>query len=252
MHPVVLIALALKLLWSDEFNGPANAPPNPANWTYDLGNNYGWGNEELETYTQTAAYQDGAGNLVIRGAKNPDGSYTSARIKTQGLFNTRYGRVEARIKIPYGQGLWPALWMLGDNIDSIGWPDCGEIDIMENIGKEPGIIHGTLHGPGYAGNSPFTAAYTLPAGAHFSDAYHVFAISWTPDSITFLVDEHAYYRASTRQLPSGTNWVFNHPFFLILNVAIGGSWPGNPDQTTTFPQTMLVDYVRVYADQPEL
>src|SRR5208337_734239 len=143
MHSVVLVALALKLVWSDEFNGPANTPPDPTKWTYDLGNNYGWGNDELEIYTQSAAYQDGAGNLVIHVAQNSNGSYTSARIKTQGLFNTKYGRVEAKIKIPYGQGIWPAFWMLGEDIDINGWPDCGEIDIMENIGKEPGLIHGT-------------------------------------------------------------------------------------------------------------
>jgi beta-glucanase (GH16 family) len=251
MHAVVLVALALKLVWSDEFNGPANTPPDLTKWTYDLGGG-GWGNDELEIYTQSAAYQDGAGNLVIHVAQNSDGSYTSARMKTQGLFNTKYGRIEARIKIPYGQGIWPAFWMLGDNIDLVDWPDCGEIDIMENIGKEPGMIHGTVHGPGYEGDSPFTAAYTLPGGVPFSDDYHVYAISWTPDSITFFVDEHAYYRTSVRELPGGTNWVFNHPFFLLLNVAVGGSWPGDPDQTSTFPQNMLVDYVRVYAIQPEL
>ncbi len=242
-----------RLVWSDEFNGPAGAPPDPAKWTYDLGGG-GWGNAELEVYTQDPANvsQDGNGNLAIRALQTPGGSYTSARLKTEGKFSAQYGRIEARIMIPYGQGIWPAFWMLGGNIGTVGWPACGEIDVMENIGKEPNIVHGTLHGPGYAGNSPFTAAYSLPAGRRFADDYHVFAVQWSADLVAFSVDGHEYYRIARAQLTTATTpWVFDRPFFILLNVAVGGNWPGNPNASSAFPQTMLVDWVRVSDFSPE-
>jgi len=242
------------LTWSDEFNGPNGSAPDPRKWTYDLGGG-GWGNHELETYTgrpQNASIQDG--KLVIRPLKESyagrDGitrEYTSARLKTQGLFTQRYGRFEARIKIPYGQGLWPAFWMLGDNIDKPGgWPTCGEIDILENIGREPSIVHGTVHGPGYMGAKGIGAPYSLPGSERFADEFHVFAVEWEPNEIRFYVDDHLYHTVTPSSLPPGTKWVFDHPFFLILNVAVGGGWPGNPDASTAFPQTMLVYYVRVF------
>jgi len=235
-----------RLLWSDEFDGPANSSPDPGKWTYDLGNNNGWGNQELETYTSLPvnAHRDGLGNLVIHVDSTPSG-YSSARLKTQGLFAVRYGRVEARIKIPSGQGIWPAFWMLGQDITSVNWPQCGEIDIMENIGREPSMVHGSLHGPGYSGGSAITAAYVLPNGNKFSGDFHTFAVQWSPEAITFFVDGSSY-QTVTSSLPGGRQWVFNKPFFLLLNVAVGGSWPGRPDATTQFPQEMLVDYVRVY------
>jgi len=238
---------AWKIVWSDDFKGPAGTAPDATKWTYDLGGG-GWGNQELEIYTNqpTNVFQDGSGNLVIKAVRMPDGSYTSARLKTQGRFAIQYGRIEARIRIPYGQGLWPAFWMLGDNISSVGWPDCGEVDIMENIGKEPLIVHGTLHGPGYSGDSPLTAKFELPAAQRFADDYHVYGVEWSPDIMVFLVDGHRYYTVTPSNLPVGTKWVFDHPFFLLLNVAVGGSWPGNPDSTTVFPQMMLVDWVQVW------
>ena len=171
--------------------------------------------------------------------------YTSARLKTKGLFEQALGKFEARIRIPRGQGIWPAFWMLGNDIDAVGWPKSGEIDIMENIGKEPNAVHGTLHGPGYSGGSAIGGAYTL-ATETFADDYHVFAVEWSPDEIRWLVDAKEYRRTSTANLPTGAAWVFNHPFFMLLNVAVGGNWPGDPDATSTFPQQMLVDYVRVY------
>jgi uncharacterized protein (TIGR03437 family) len=234
-----------QVLWSDEFNGPAGAPPDPARWTYDLGGG-GWGNSELETYTKSAdnVAQDGAGNLVIRAIKTGT-SYTSARIKTQGRFNFTYGKVEARIRIPAGQGIWPALWVLGADIDQAGWPACGEIDIMENIGKEPSTIHGTVHGPGYSGGNGIGGPLTLPSGKRFADDYHVSAIEWSAQSVAFFVDGAQYFEVTPAKLPAGTRWVYQHPFFLILNVAVGGTWPGNPDATSAFPQQMLVDWVRV-------
>lgn len=234
--------------WSDEFDGPANALPDSAKWTYDLGNNGGWGNQELESYTNLPqnVHLDGSGHLIIHVDK-AGSTYTSARIKTQGLFSAQYGRVEARIRLPFGQGIWPAFWMLGANFPATPWPQCGEIDIMENVGREPSTIHGSVHGPGYSGGSSVTALYTLPGAARFGDDFHVFAIQWSPQTITFSVDGAAYKTVTPASLPSGTSWVFDKPFFLILNVAVGGTFPGSPDATTPFPQEMVVDYVRITA-----
>jgi beta-glucanase (GH16 family) len=177
-------------------------------------------------------------------------NYTSARLKTQGLFSQAYGRFEARIKIPAGQGMWPAFWMLGNNITSVGWPSSGEIDIMENIGKEPGTVHGSLHGPRTGGGtSDATAPFSLPAGQNFAADFHLYAVEWEPGTVRFYVDTNLYATFTSSQWPAGGTWVFDHPFFIILNVAVGGSWPGSPDNTTQFPQQMLVDYVRVYTKQ---
>ena len=242
------------LTWSDEFDGPNGSAPDPSKWTHDLGGG-GWGNRELETYTdrvQNASIQDGM--LVIRGLRETNAGkdgvqrdYTSARLRTQGLFSQVYGRFEARIKIPSGQGIWPAFWMLGNDIDKAGgWPNCGEIDIMENIGREPSIIHGTVHGPGYMGAKGIGAPFSLPGSQRVADDFHVFAVEWEPNQIRFYVDDRLYHTVTPARLPAGTKWVFDHPFFLILNVAVGGGWPGNPDASTVFPQSMLVDYVRVF------
>src|SRR5882672_7548982 len=241
------------LTWSDEFDGPNGSAVDSTKWSFDVGGN-GWGNNELETYTsRTANAHLESGLLVIKALKEtftgPDNitrNYTSARLLTRNKFTQAYGRFEARIKIPYGQGLWPAFWMLGDNIGTAGWPTCGEIDIMENIGKEPSIVHGTFHGPGYSGGNGVSAAYTLSGGQKFSDDFHTFAVEWEPNVMRFYVDGLLYKTRTPADLPAGTSWVFDHPFFIILNVAVGGGWPGNPDATTVFPQQMLVDYVRVY------
>jgi beta-glucanase (GH16 family) len=223
-------------------------------WGFDIGGK-GWGNNELETYTNHTVNADlEGGSLVIKTLKEtftgPDNitrNFTSARLLTKNKFTLTYGHVEARIKIPFGQGIWPAFWMLGGNISTVGWPNCGEIDIMENIGKEPSIAHGTLHGPGYSGANGITAAYTLPPGRRkFSDGFHIFAVEWEPNVIRFYVDGLLYKTRTPADLPPGTTWVFDHPFFILLNVAVGGNFPGNPDATTVFPQTMQVDYVRVY------
>ncbi len=238
-----------QLVWSDEFNGAANAPPDPAKWTYDLGNNNGWGNRELEAYTKDLvnAHMDGKGNLVIHAEPAAAGGYSSARIKTQGLFAAGpEGRVEARIKVPAGAGMWPAFWMLGNTFNNRNWPQCGEIDIMESIGKEPSLNHGSLHGPGYSGGKPKTAIYTLPDGKKFADDFHVFAIDWTATAVTFYVDDTAYETVRDTDIPAGTQWVFNQPFFILLNVAVGGNFAGPVGTDTVFPQEMLVDYVRVY------
>jgi len=244
-----------QLVWSDEFDGPANSPPDSRKWNYDLGGG-GFGNNERETYTKSTdnAFLDGSSHLIIRALNN--NGYTSARLKTQGKYAFVYGRVEARIKIPYAQGIWPAFWMLGANITTAGWPACGEIDIMENFGKQnndASTNHGTVHGPGYSGGSGISKSYMLPSGQQFSDDFHTFSMEWGPGSIELFVDGNSYSKVTPASIPSGTQWVFDaHPMFVILNVAVGGSPApvGYPDATTTFPQEMVVDYVRVY-QQPQ-
>lgn len=246
------------LVWSDEFDGPSGALVDAGKWVFDVGGN-GWGNQELEYYTDRPrnASLNGEGALAIQALREtyagPDGvtrEYTSARLKTQGTFEQAYGRFEARLKVPRGQGLWPAFWMLGNDIGASGWPRCGEIDVMENIGREPSTVHGTIHGPGYSGGGGIGAPFTLPGGARVADDFHVFAVEWEPAAIRWHVDGTLYQTRTSADLPPGQRWVFDHPFFLLLNVAVGGSWPGSPDATTVFPQTMLVDYVRVYRRQP--
>ena len=242
------------LTWSDEFTGAAGAGVDSSKWVADTGGQ-GWGNQERQYYTRGANAQlDGSGNLVITARVSTDSSrrcwygvcgYTSARLKTKGRFEATYGRFEARIRVPRGQGIWPAFWMLGADIDEVGWPRSGEIDIMENIGREPRIVHGTVHGPGYSGANGIGGAYTLATGS-FADDFHIFAVEWLPGQIRWLIDGSEYRRLTPAELPSGAAWVFNHPFFMLLNVAVGGAWPGDPDPSTVFPQQMLVDYVKVY------
>ena len=233
------------LVWSDEFDGPAGQLPDPANWTFDIGTD--WGNRQLEYDTDRPenVSLDGNGNLAITARRESyrGSAYTSGRIKTQGLFERTYGRFEARIQLPTGRGLWPAFWMLGGDIDTVGWPACGEIDIMEYRGQEPGIVLGTIHGPGYSGGGGIGARYALE-GARFDTGFHEFAIEWTEDGIVWFVDGRRYH-AVDRGDPAG-RWVFDHPFFILLNVAVGGSFVGPPGESTTFPQSMLVDWVRVY------
>jgi beta-glucanase (GH16 family) len=235
-------------VWADEFNGPAHSAPDPSKWTFDLGAS-GWGNHELEDYTNSKdnVFVDGHGHLVIRAIQSASGKYTSGRIKTQGLYEVQFGKIEARIEIPRGQGFWPAFWMLGKDISNpgVGWPQSGEIDVMENIGKEPSIVHGTVHGPGYSAAKGITAARSLAGGAPFAAKFHVYGVEWSADSIEFFVDGKAYAKVTHASLPAGAAWVFDKPFFLLLNLAIGGDWPGNPDSTTVFPQSMLVDWIRV-------
>ena len=251
---------AWQLVWSDEFAQADGSSPDPTKWGFDIGNGSGgWGNNQLEYDTsRTNNARIVGGQLVIEAAQESYGgrSYTSARMLTKSKGSWAYGRMEARIKIPRGQGIWPAFWMLGTNIDSVGWPTCGEIDIMENIGKtsDQGTAHGTIHGPqsggDYNGGAGVGGSYTLPGGAALADDFHVFAVEWTTNQIKWFVDSNQYFTATPASLPSGGTWVFTQPQFLILNVAVGGNWPGNPDGTTIFPQQMLVDYVRVYAYAP--
>ncbi|MFE7773507.1 ricin-type beta-trefoil lectin domain protein [Streptomyces sp. NPDC057445] len=242
--------------FEDNFDGPAGAAVNGGRWQIETGDNVA--NHERQYYTagNANAALDGQGHLVITARReNPANyqcwygtcQYTSARLNTAGRFTQAFGRVEARMKVPRGQGMWPAFWMLGHDIGQVGWPNSGEIDVMENVGFEPGTVHGTIHGPGYSGGGGIGAAYSLPGGQAFADAFHTFAVDWTPDSITWSVDGNVYQRRTPADL-GGRQWVFNKPFFLILNLAVGGDWPGDPNGSTVFPQQLVVDYVRVSSD----
>jgi beta-glucanase (GH16 family) len=234
------------LYWHDEFNRGVGLQANPAVWGYDIGNN-GWGNNELENYTSGLANShivadpaatDGLA-LRIQAIQTSPGVYTSARLLTQGKLTAQYGFIESRLRMPYGQGIWPAFWMLGSNINSVGWPACGEADIMENIGSVPNTNWGSLHAPNFNPSQTFV----LGSPNVYNTAYHLFQASWTPNCFTFLMDGSAYHSQSINDDPT---WPFNEQMFFILNVAVGGNWPGNPDGTTSFPQNLLADYVRVY------
>ncbi|MFF4909992.1 family 16 glycosylhydrolase [Streptomyces sp. NPDC001260] len=240
--------------WSEDFNGASGSAPDSSKWTLETGGG-GNGNHELQYYTNSTynAALDGNGNLVITARENTDPGlqcwygtcrYTSARLNTARTFTQKYGHFESRIKVPRGQGVWPAFWMLGDDLGSAGWPNSGEIDIMENVGNEPGTVHGTIHGPGYSGSGGIGAAYPLPNGKSFADDFHVFAVDWSPTAITWSVDGQAYETRTPSDV-GGNKWVYDHPLFIILNFAVGGDWPGSPDANTSFPQTMTVDYVHV-------
>lgn len=247
------------LVWSDEFDGAAGAVPNAAHWSYDLGNQEasGWGNHELEYYTSNArnAQTDGSGMLVITAEKaaNPgpcwNGSpcgYTSARIHTNGKVSFTYGKVEARMKLPAGAGIWPAFWTLGTDLASAGWPASGELDIMEFVGKTPNTVYGTAHGPGYSGAQGLNKPYDL--GKPVADDFHTYTLIKRPNEVIWQVDGVEYHRITPASLPAGGTWAFEKPMFVILNLAIGGDWPGSPDAATVFPAQMKVDWVRVYKE----
>ena len=239
------------LVWADEFAQSDGTKPNSAKWGYDTGDS-GWGNNELQYYTdRTENARIESGNLVIEARAESFGgrNHTSARLLTKDKASWTYGRIEARMKIPRGKGIWPAFWMLGANINSAGWPNCGEIDIMENIGSLPSTLYGTIHGPGYSGGSGISGN-TVLAGAALADDFHIYAIEWEANRIRWFLDGQLYFTVTPASLPSGSAWVFSQPQFILLNLAVGGNWPGNPDGSTIFPQRMTVDYVRVYTPAP--
>lgn len=241
-----------RLVWSDEFNGTAGSGVDTSKWVYETGGG-GWGNGELENYTNRTdnVYLEQDPNnpdnrfLVIKALKEAYGGsqYTSGRIKTQGKFSFQYGKVEMRAKLPYGQGIWPAFWMLGDDITTVNWPNCGEVDIMEFVGSTPTKTYGTIHGPGYNGGGGLGAWHDYPAG--FTNDFHTYAIEWEPNVFRWYFDGQMYQTRTVDDL-AGRQWVFAHNFFILLNQAVGGAWPGNPDASTVFPQKYTVDYVRVY------
>jgi len=231
------------LLWNDEFTDDVI---DPDTYTHELGD-HGWGNEELQNYTASANnsfIEDG--KLVIE-ARQEGNEYTSARIVTRDKFEFNFGRVDIRAKVPTSQGIWPALWMLGANFGDVSWPACGEIDIMELVGFEPNTVHGTAHygneGMGYSIHDG--RGKTLPNGEIYSEAFHVFSIVWQKDRIEWYMDDEKYFTFTKNSVGSHP-WRFNQDFFFIFNVAVGGKWPGSPDATTTFPQQMVIDYIRVF------
>lgn len=246
-----------RIVFRDEFNRKAGEGYDQTKWQAEKGG-AGWGNRELQYYTDSTAnaFHDGQGALVIRaaGTAPEDGlecwygvcRYTSARLITKDRFEFTYGRVEARIKVPAGRGLWPAFWMLGNDIGTVGWPECGEIDVMENIGREPSTIHGTIHGPGYSGANGLGTPYRLDGEGAFADDFHVFAVEWSEGRIDWYADGNLYKSMTPEDLPEGARWAYDHPFYLLLNLAIGGPWGGDPDENTVFPAELKVDYVRVY------
>lgn len=249
-----------KLAWSDEFDGPANTAPDASNWSYETGAG-GWGNAELETYCAAFSgvspcntahpntYLDGDGHLVIRAIHTPNG-WTSGRIITRGKHVFKYGRIEARMKLPASAGFWPAFWMLGSNIKSAPWPRCGEQDIMEWVQKyTPSTTSSTIHGPGYSGGHSIGKEFTFPGEGRVDDAFHVYGVLWTKDRLQFYRDNPAtpFFTLTPADLPHGTAWVYNHPFFLLLNLAIGsGGFAGASNPSTPETGAVVVDYVRVY------
>ena len=232
-----------ELIWRDEFDGPEL---NSENWVAEIGAG-GWGNNEWQFYTdreENARIENGVLIIEAHQEEYKGSNYTSARLKTQQLHNWTYGRIEARMKLPTGQGVWSAFWMLGEDIVSVGWPRSGEIDIMENIG-ESHTVYGTVHGPWYSGGDGIGSSLTV-TGEALHDDFHIYAIEWQPGKIRWYVDDSLFNIITDDQVPGA--WVYDHPFFILLNLAIGGNWPGYPDETTQFPQQLQVDYVRVYHD----
>ena len=238
-----------EIVWADEFT--IDGTPDSSKWNFDIGTGQnGWGNNELQYYTNRLQNIEVInGMLHIKAVKEAylGSSYTSAKITTKGVFEQKYGRYEAKIKLPWGQGLWPAFWLLGDDSNgSVIWPQIGEIDIMEYRGQQPTIVHGSIHGPGYSAGEAITKSYSLP-NDRFDTDFHIFGIEWGPNYINYYVDDVLYNQITPSSLPAGAEWVFNdNNFYIILNLAVGGSFVGSPNTQTVFPQEMIVDYVRVY------
>jgi len=248
------------LTWSDEFEGAAGSPVDATKWGHDLGDgcssgNCGWGNNEKEYYTNAAdnVSLDGQGNLRIV-ARTASGitcyygacRYTSGKITTRGKMNAAPGRVEARLKLPAGQGLWPAFWMLGNDFGTVGWPASGELDIMENKGSAPSTSSSAIHGPGYSGNTPFAHANTISAPATLADDYHLYAVEWDAVGASFYVDGIMHYQVLRGDIQRYGTSILDKPYYIILNLAVGGNFDGDPASDSILPATMLVDYVRVY------
>jgi beta-glucanase (GH16 family) len=234
------------LIWDDEFSGRAGSRPDPSRWEIETGSRNG----TLQQYTSSPenVSLDVGGHLAITARRTSAGGYTSGAIQTEGRFQTEYGRIEARIKLPSGQGLWPAFWAVGSDYSRVGWPQSGEIDIMESFGNNPFKITGSIHGPWQTSH-----AYALVSDGFsrvsLASGYHIYGATWSPNRITFTLDYRPFATVTPASLSPGQQWVFNKPFFLILNLAVGGQWSGSPVETP-FPERMLVDWVRVYRLEP--
>ncbi|MDI1317850.1 glycoside hydrolase family 16 protein [Flavobacterium sp.] len=234
-----------RLVMQDEFD--TAGAPSSAIWNYNIGTgSNGWGNNELQYYTdrpENIKVENGMLKITAIKESFMGSGYTSARIFTKGKVEQKYGRIEARIKLPWGKGIWPAFWMLGNDSDVVDWPQTGEIDIMEYLGNNPTTILGTVHGPGYFGGSSISKSYSL-TNSRFDTDFHIFGIEWGENYINFYVDDVLYNQITPDKVPG--EWVFNKPFYIILNMAVGGNLPGSPNNETVFPQSMLVDYIRIY------
>lgn len=238
-----------ELLWGDEFDQPAGSPPDPRWWKAELGDGTaagdpGWGNEELQVYTDSAdnVVHDGQSNLVLTARRSVAG-YSSARLVTKGNVEVCYGKIEVRARLPHGAGVWPAVWALGVDIDDRPWPACGEIDIVEHLGSEPRRAFGTIHGPGYAGALGHSGSVWVDED--LAGEFHLFAVEWTEGLLEWSLDGRVYHSAMPETVPGP--WVFDHPFYLLLNLAVGGALGGRVPEDTVFPQRFVVDYVRAYA-----
>lgn len=237
---------SMTLVWNDEFEGPSL---DMNNWTFDIGDGCdqgicGWGNKELQVFSndESNIFIE-EGKLVIRATEPFPTTYQSARINTKGKQQFQFGRIDIRAKLPKGQGLWPAMWMLGSNIDEVGWPRSGEIDIMELVGHVDNVVHGTAHYD--AGGHQFEgSSKSLSSSETFGDKFHIYSIVWDQSGIEWYLDYKKYFRITPSDI--GATYPFDNPFYFIFNVSVGGEWPGRPDETTTFPQDMIVDYVRVF------
>lgn len=235
-----------ELTMQDEFD--TDGPPNPDIWNFDIGTGQnGWGNNELQYYTdrpENVTVNNGYLIITARQESFEGSNYTSARLVTKNKFEQRYGRFEARMRLPYGQGMWPAFWMLGADIDTNPWPGCGEIDIMENKGRTPSIVSSAVHGPGYSAGQAIFKEYDF-VNDRVDTGFHIYGIEWGPGYINFYVDDVLYNQITPEDVTG--EWVFdNGPFFLLLNLAVGGTFDGPPNAETVFPQSIVVDYVRVY------
>ncbi|MEM8845733.1 MAG: glycoside hydrolase family 16 protein [Bacteroidota bacterium] len=247
------VATFTNLVLDENFD--TEGAPDDQLWSFDIGNGPngdGWGNQELQYYTDrpdNVTVENGFLLITAREESFQGSQYTSARLITQDKFEQEFGRFEARIRLPFGQGIWPAFWMLGADIDENPWPGAGEIDIMEYRGQEPSILIGSIHGPGYNGGDAISKEFTLE-NDRFDTGFHVFGIEWGPDFINFYVDDVLYNQITPEDVDEETDgegvWVFNKPFFILMNLAVGGTFVGSPNDETQFPQTMIVDYVRVY------
>lgn len=245
-----------KLLWAEEFNSAAGTVPNPRFWNYDLGGG-GWGNKELQWYTDNNVSTNGSGALVISAEKVPELSdddlpyecfgtcqYFSSRILTKGKLRFKYGRIETRIQFPSGTGTWPAFWLLGSNIDAKSWPLSGEIDVIELRGREPNLAIGTVHGPGYSGAEGKTGVKRTAVS--LADGFHVYAIDWAPNKITWYLDGKIFHTVTSKSVPKG-KYVFNQDFFLIMNLAMGGEFDGGQMDTSIEKAEYKIDYIRYYS-----
>jgi beta-glucanase (GH16 family) len=235
-----------RLVFEERFDQPAGSPPNPHHWVAEIGGG-GWGCGQKQVYTASTANAavDDQQRLAITARCDNTGEITSARLTTKDRVTTRFGRVAARIRVPGNAGTWPAFWMLGTDIDAVGWPACGEIDVMEVVGSDPRRVHGTIHLPGAAGVRD-GLGYAHDTGVDLAANFHIYAIDWQPDQITWSFDGQPYHRVTPADTPE-RGWPFHHPFYLLVNLAVGGDWPGLAGHSPALPAKLVIDWIRIWS-----